>query len=184
MRKVIAAMNMTLDGFCDHTAMSADDEIHQHYTDVLNRGDTMLYGRITYQLMESYWPELLKNPSGNKQENDFAVAMQRITKVVFSRTLKDVSWENARLATGTIEQEVQALRPLPGKDIYVGSPSLIATMTDLRLLDEIQICVHPVIAGKGLQLFKSISDRVDLKLTRTKLFASSGSMLFYYDMRK
>ncbi|HYK47893.1 MAG TPA: dihydrofolate reductase family protein, partial [Parafilimonas sp.] len=90
MRKVIAAINMTLDGFCDHTAMIADDEIHQHYTELLSSTDTLLYGRITYQLMESYWPTVVANPTGNTPIDEFAEIIDNISKVVFSHTLKNV----------------------------------------------------------------------------------------------
>src|SRR4026208_1769333 len=97
MRKLIAAINMTLDGFCDHTAMIADDEIHQHYSELLLSAGAILYGRITYQLME-YWPPLVKNPTGNKSMDEFAVIMDNIPKIVFSRTLKNVEWKTAKLA--------------------------------------------------------------------------------------
>src|SRR6185295_15254086 len=98
MRKLIAGINMTLDGFCDHTTMIADDEIHQHYTDLLKSADTIIWGRITYQLMESYWPTVVKNPTGNKAQDEFAVVVDNISKIVFSQTLKNVSWKNARVA--------------------------------------------------------------------------------------
>src|SRR5215831_11658571 len=104
MRKVVAAINMTLDGFCDHTALIADGEIHQHYNELLKSGDVVLYGRITYQLME-YWPTVVKNPTGNKSIDEFAVTMDNIPKVVFSRTLQNVEWETARLAKRDIKEE-------------------------------------------------------------------------------
>ena len=88
MRKLIAAINMTLDGFCDHTVITPDEEIHDHYKDLLNSAGIVLYGRITYQLMESYWPTVVKNPTGNKAMDDFAIAIDNISKIVFSRTLK------------------------------------------------------------------------------------------------
>jgi dihydrofolate reductase len=84
MRKLIAAINMTLDGFCDHTAMIADDEMHQHYNELLRSADALIYGRITYQLMESYWPTVVKNPTANKPEDEFAVLIDNISKIVFS----------------------------------------------------------------------------------------------------
>src|SRR5262245_10052058 len=98
MRKIIAAINMALDGVCDHTVLMADEEIHRHYKDLLNSGGIILYGRITYQLME-YWRTVLEDPTGNKEFDDFAVAIDKIPKVVFSRSLKDVTWKTARLAT-------------------------------------------------------------------------------------
>src|SRR6476660_5135094 len=97
MRKLIAAINMTLDGFCDHGAMIADEEIHQHYTKLLSSADAVLYGRITYQLME-FWPTVLKNPTGNKSMDEFAVAIDKIPKIVFSHTIQHVEWKTARLA--------------------------------------------------------------------------------------
>jgi dihydrofolate reductase len=89
MKKVIAAINMTLDGFCDHTAIIPDEEIHQHYADLLRNAGSILYGRITYQLME-FWRDLVKNPSGEKAMDDFAIVMDKIPKIVFSNTLKSV----------------------------------------------------------------------------------------------
>ena len=88
MRKIIAAINMTLDGFCDHTVLLPDEEIHRHYTELLSDADAILYGRITYQLMQ-YWQALVKNPSGEKSMDDFAIAMDKIPKIVFSQTLKN-----------------------------------------------------------------------------------------------
>ena len=117
MRKVIAAINMTLDGFCDHTAIIPDEEIHQHYTDLLSTGGIILYGRITYQLME-YWRPLAENPSDEK-------AM------------------------------------------------------DLNLIDELQLCVHPVIAGGGLPLFEKSNESTILKLIRTKTFGGGAVSLYY-----
>jgi dihydrofolate reductase len=107
MKKVIAAINMTVDGSCDHTAGIPDDEIHQHYTDLLSNADTILYGRTTYQLME-YWRTVLENPSDEKSMNDFAIAIDKITKIVFSHTLKnvDIGWESAKLARRDIKEEI------------------------------------------------------------------------------
>ena len=183
MRKVIAAINMTIDGFCDHTAGIADDELHQHYNELLSNAGALIYGRITYQLMESYWPTVVKNPTGNKPMDEFAVLIENIPKIVFSRTLKNVEWKNAKLAKRDLKEEVLDLRQQPGKDIFVGSPSLIVALMKLDLIDEFQLCVHPVILGNGLPLFKSINDRTILKLLKTKSF-SSGAITLYYSRQK
>jgi dihydrofolate reductase len=180
MRKVIAAINMTLDGFCDHTAGIPDEEMHQHYNELLSNGGVLVYGRITYQLMESYWPTLVENPTGNKPIDEFAVLIQNIPKIVFSRTLNKVVWNNAKLAKGEVREEILQLREQPGKDILVGSPGLIVTLLNLNLVDEFQLNVMPIIIGRGLPLFKNIQDRVNLKLLKTKTF-SSGSILLYYE---
>src|SRR5918997_1046159 len=155
MRKVIAAINMTLDGFCDHTAGIADDELHQHYSKLISNAGVLLYGRITYQLME-YWPTVLKNPTGNKPVYDFAVMIDKIPKIVFSRTLKSVDWASAKLSRKDIKEEVLELKQQTGKDILVGSRSLIIQLMELNLVEELQLCVHPVIEGKGLPLFDKI----------------------------
>ena len=180
MRKLIAAINMTLDGFCDHTAGIADDELHQHYNELLSQAGVILYGRITYQLMESYWPTVVKNPTGNKATDEFALSIQNIHKIVFSHTLTNVEWENVRLAGGGIKEEVLELKQQPGKDIIVGSPSLIVALTKLNLIDEYQLCVHPVIIGSGLPLFKNINNTVILKLLKIKTFGS-GTITLYYE---
>ena len=173
-------MNMTLDGFCDHTAMIADDEIHQHYNELLRDADTLIYGRITYQLMESYWPSVVKNPTGIKPFDEFAVLIDNIPKIVFSRTLKNVDWKNSKLKREGIKEEVLELKQQAGKDIFVGSPGLIASLTQLDLIDEYQLCVQPIVLGSGLPLFKNIKDRVNLKLLKTKTF-SCGAIILYYE---
>lgn len=179
MRKVIAGINMTIDGYCDHTTSIADDEMHQHYADLLRNSGTILFGRITYQLMESYWPDVVKNPTGDKATDEFAVAIDGIPKVVFSNTLKNVEWESATLAKRDIKEEVLALKQQPGKDILVGSRSLIITLLNLHLIDEFQLCVQPIIAGKGLPLFENINDMIMLELIKTRTF-NSGIIAFYY----
>jgi dihydrofolate reductase len=178
MRKIVAGINMTLDGFCDHTAIGPDEEIHQHYTELLNDADAILYGRITYQLMQ-YWQDIVKNPSGEKSMDDFARVMNKIPKIVFSHTLKDAGWDSARLADQPIEEIVSELKQQQGRDILVGSRSLIIHLMNLNLIDEFQLCVHPVIAGKGLPLFEKIKDRTVLKLLKTKIF-KSGAIILYY----
>ena len=183
MRKLIAAINMTLDGFCDHTAVIADEELHQHYTELLGNAGTLIYGRITYQLMESYWPSVVKNPTGIKSMDEFAVAIDNIPKIVFSKTLKNVEWKTAKLAKRDLNEEVLELKQQAGKDIFVGSPGLIVALTNLNLIDQFQLCVHPVIVGSGLPLFKNIQDKTILKLLKTKTF-SSCAITLYYDQAK
>ena len=183
MKKLIAAINMTLDGFCDHTAAIADDEILQYYNELLSNADTLLYGRITYQLMESYWPTIVKNPTGNKPEDGFAVLIDNISKVVFSRTLKKVDWKNTKLKKEVIKEEVLELKQQAGKNILAGSPSLIVALTQLDLIDEYRLCVHPIVLGSGLPLFKNVKDRINLKLSKTKTFGS-GAVSLYYEPEK
>jgi len=184
MRKLIAAINMTLDGFCDHTAMIADDEIHQHYNELLSNADTLIYGRITYQLMESYWPTVVKNPTGNKPTDEFAVLIDNISKIVFSRTLKNVDWKNTKLKREVIKEEVLELKQQAGNNILVGSPGLIVALTQLDLIDEYQLSVQPIVLGSGLPLFKNVKDRINLKLLKTKIFGCGAITLYYEPTKK
>lgn len=179
MRKVIAAFNMTLDGVCDHTTGIPSEDLHQHYADLLDNSGVVLYGRTTYELMQ-FWKTILQNPSGKKSMNDFAISIDRIPKLVFSTTLKDTNWDSAKLSDGPLNEKVLELKQQSGKDISVGSRSLIIQLLNSNLIDEFQICVHPVIEGKGLRLFDQIKDRIMLKLIKTKTL-SSGSTVLYYE---
>jgi dihydrofolate reductase len=179
MRKVIAAINMTLDGICDHTVGIPDEDLHQHYAGLINNGGVILYGRTTYQLMQ-FWQTLLKKPSGQKSMDDFALAIDKIPKIVFSHTLKDTEWDSAKLATKEIEKVVSALKQESGKDILIGSRSLIIQLLNLNLIDEFQVCIYPMIEGKGLPLFDKIKDRTFFRLLKTKIF-DSGAIVLYYE---
>jgi dihydrofolate reductase len=184
MRKLIAAINMTLDGFCDHTAGLPDEELHQHYTELMGQGDAILYGRTTYQLME-FWRTFLENPSEEKSMNDFAIAIDNIPKIVFSHTLNNVEWKSATIANRDLKETVLELKQSRNggsKDIFVGSPSLIIQLMKLNLIDEFQLCIHPVVAGNGLPLFENINDRTIFKLVKTKTF-NGGAVILYYQLR-
>lgn len=178
MRKVVAAINMTLDGYCDHTAIVPDDEIHQHYADLLKEAGIILYGRITYQLME-YWPTVVATPTGNKATDEFALLMDQIPKLVFSRTIKEITWQSARLSRKDLRDQVLALQQQPGRDILVGSRSLMIQLMQQNLIDEYQFCIHPVVAGGGLPLFENMNDRFSLALQKIKRFAG-GAVAMYY----
>lgn len=175
-------MNMTLDGYCDHDKMGADDEVHEHYTELLRGADIIIYGRKTFELME-FWPTLLANPSGNKAMDDFAVAIDAVHKIVYSRSLDKTEWKTAEIRKELVKDEIVELKKRSGKPIFVGSPSLIVQLLDLGLVDELQIAIQPVIVGDGLSLFKNIGERMDLKLAKTKTF-SRGAVIHYYEAPK
>lgn len=182
MKKIIAVINMTIDGVCDHTAGLPDEEIHQHYADLIGNADTILYGRITYQLMQ-FWQTLIKNPSGEKSMDDFAMEIDKIPKIVFSNTLKSMEWDSAKLSNQPIEEAVLKLKQSHNggsKDILVGSRSLIIQLINFNLIDEFQICIYPMIEGKGLPLFDKVRDRTIFKLSKTKIFGS-GAIVQYYE---
>lgn len=173
---------MTLDGFCDHTAIDPDEEIHNHYSELLSAADVILYGRITYDLMK-FWQKLIENPSGEISMDDFAIAIDKVPKIVFSHTITDTEWKSARLAKQSLESLVKELKQSSnssGKDIYIGSRSLIIQLMNLNLLDELQLCIHPVVVGGGLPLFEDVKDRNVFKLVKTKVFGG-GAMIHYYE---
>lgn len=178
MRKLIAGINMTLDGRFDHNAVVPDEEIHNHYAEQLRNADTALFGRITYQLM-TYWQSLLSNPSGNKAMDDFAAAIDSIRKIVFSKTLTELDWPTASLAKRELKEEVLELRQQPGRDILVSSRSIIIGLMNLNLIDELQLCVHPVSAGKGHMLFEFLNIKSEFTLVRSKTFKSGAVLLCY-----
>ena len=178
MRKIIGAIHMTLDGYFDHTAILPDEALHQHYADLLSSSDIILYGRITFGLME-YWKEVVAQPTGVPATDAFARIMDRIPKLVFSRSLEKPDWETAQLAKDNLEQEAMRLRKEDGRPVLAGSRSIIIQLMELGLLDELQLCVHPVIAGSGKRLFENETQRKMLQLTGTKNF-DSGAILLYY----
>ncbi|MBS1634616.1 MAG: dihydrofolate reductase [Bacteroidetes bacterium] len=179
MRKVIAAINMTIDGICEHTTGIPDAALHEHYAELIDQAGVILYGRTTYELMQ-FWQALLKNPSGQKSLDDFARSIDRIPKIVFSHSLKNTEWESATLATQEPEKEVAALKQQADRDILIGSRSLIIQLMNLNLVDEFQLCIHPILEGKGLPLFDSINDRSIFRLLKTKTF-DSGAIVLYYE---
>lgn len=179
MRKVIAAINMKLDGVCDHTVGVVDEGLHQHYTELIENAGIILYGRTTYQLMQ-FWKTLLDNPSGKKSMDDFALSINNLPKLVFSNTLQDTDWDTAKLSDRPLNEKVLELKQQSGKNILAGSRSLIIQLLNSSLIDEFQICIHPIIEGKGLKLFDQITDRIMLKLIKAKTL-NSGATIFYYE---
>ena len=128
-----------------------------------SNASTLIYGRITYQLMESYWPSVVKNPTGNKPSDEFAVLIDNISKIVFSRTLKNVDWKNTELKKEVIKEEILELKQQSGKNIAVGSRGLIIALTQFDLVYEYQLSVQPIVLGSGLPLFKNV--RIELILS-------------------
>jgi dihydrofolate reductase len=179
MGKIIAAMNMTVDGFCDHTAGIADDELHEHYTELLRNSGTAIWGRTTYQLME-YWRPIAEEPTGNKATDEFAKVIGNISKIVYSRTLESVDWKKTEIKRELVKDAILALKQSQEKDILVGSPSMIVQFTQLGLIDEYQLGLQPMVIGQGLTLFKNMTERLDLKLLKTKPF-ESGVIILYYE---
>ena len=164
MRKVVFAINITADGYCSHTDGIADDELHEYFTGVLRNASLILYGRVTYQLMVPYWPDVAKNQSETKAVNEFARVFDSLDMVVFSTTLQHVDGNNKRIVRANLAEEVVALKQQPGKDICVGSLSIASQLSARGLIDEYHFVVHPVVAGKGPRLFETVKPRDSLRL--------------------
>ena len=181
MRKVVFAINITADGYCNHTDMIADEELHQYFTAVLRNASLLLFGRVTYQLMVPYWPDVAKNQSETEATNEFARVFDSLDKVVFSTTLKQVGGNNTRIARANVAEEVLGLKQQPGKDIGVGSLSIASQLSERGLIDEYHFVVHPVVAGKGPRLFETVrpQDTLRLDFIGSKTFGSGVVALHY-----
>ncbi len=174
MRKVVFAINITADGYCDHRDGIADEQLHEYFTGVLRNASVLLYGRKTYQLMVPYWPDVARNQSEDEASNEFARVFDSLDIVVFSTTLKHVAGDKARIVGGNVAEEVLALKEQPGKDICVGSLSIASQLSARGLIDEYHFVVHPVVAGKGPRLFETVKpkDTLLLDLIDSKTFQS------------
>ena len=179
MRKLVYAINVTLDGFANHEAAVADDELHEFYTGLLREADAVIYGRVIYELMASYWPFAADNPSSTPSEIEFANELNAIPKIVFSKTLAGVEWNNARLSKANAVEEVLKLKGQPGKDLLIGGLSLASTFVNFGLIDEYWFLIQPIVLGSGKPLFKDLHKKVPLKLIETKTFKSGVVVLHY-----
>jgi dihydrofolate reductase len=178
MRKLIYQVNVSLDGFADHTAGIVDAELHDFFTAQYDGIDTQLLGRVTYELME-YWHHVKDDPAATKDMLRFAERYLATPKVVFSRTLAGPLHAGERLVSGDPAAEVARLKRLPGKNMAIGGISLAGEVIRKGLVDEYLILVHPVIAGKGRRLFEGLQDRTLLKLIGTQVFRSGIVVLRY-----
>jgi dihydrofolate reductase len=181
MRNIFFAINTTIDGYCSHTDMIADDDLHEYLTVLLRKADVILYGRKTYELMVPYWPDIARDQSETPATNEFARIFDRLDRIVFSTTLKSVEDNNTRIVNGSIAEEVLKLKQRPGKDIAIGSLSIASPLIELGVIDAYYIVVHPVVAGKGPRLFESdaLKERLLLKLTGSETFRSGAIALHY-----
>jgi len=181
MRKVVFAINTTADGFCGYTDMIPDEELHTYFNGVLRNASVILSGRITYQLMVPYWPDIARSQSETKAENEFALLYDSLEKVVFSTTLTHIEDKNTRLVRANVAEVVLVLKQQSGKDICVGSLSIASQLSDRGLIDEYHFVVHPVVAGKGPRLFDTVKlqDRLPLDLLGSKTFQSGVVALHY-----
>lgn len=179
MRKLVFAINITIDGFADHTAGIADDELHDFFTNFLDTIDVSLMGRKTYQLMENYWPNAHQDPNATKSTIDFADKFNAMKKIVFSSTLTEVKWKNSRLASESLLKVVSDLKNQNGKNISAGSLSIAKQLFNANLIDEFWFLIHPVVLGKGKKLFDGLDIKNQLRLIDIKKFNSGVVALQY-----
>src|SRR5918999_5067177 len=178
MRKLFWQMSVTLDGFMegpnhelDDTAGFKDEDFDRYATEMLKSIDGILIGRKTYEFFAAYWP----TATGEDAER-----LNALPKIVFSRTLKNVEWNNSRLVSDNVEQEVTRLKQQPGKDLALfGSSDLAATLIRLGLIDEYRILVTPVVLGSGTPMFKDVRERIRLKLMKATTWRSGIVALYY-----
>jgi dihydrofolate reductase len=181
MRNLIFAINITLDGCCDHTKTIGDDETLEYYTQLLREAGLQVFGRKTYQLMVPYWPEVAKNPSETKASIEFARAFDSINKIVFSRSLDSAEDRNTRIVRGNLHDEILKLKQESGKNILVGGVDIPSQLVELGLVDEYRFVVQPIIAGEGRRLLDRVSlqERLQLKLVESKILKSGCVALRY-----
>ena len=182
MRNLIFAINVTLDGCCDHTKLNPDDEVHEFFTDLMRDVDLFVYGRKTYQLMVPFWPDVAKNHSGpTNAMNEFAQAFDSINKLVFSQSLDTAEEKNTRIVRTNLQDEISKLKQEQGKNILLGGVDIPSQLTELGLVDEYHFVVQPFVVGEGRRLFDSLSlpENLKLKLVESKFF-KSGSVALHY----
>ena len=185
MRPLRYSINVTLDGCCDHREGVVDEDLHRNASENIGQADALLFGRVTYEMMEAAWRPA---PTGARPDwmepwmEPFARTIDAAKKYVVSSTLERVDW-NAELVRGDLGKAVQQLKQEPGRGLFVGGVKLPLALAELGLIDEYEFVVHPRVAGHGPTLFAGLSKRLDLKLV-SRLEFGSGAVAMRYEPRK
>jgi dihydrofolate reductase len=185
MRKVVWLMHVSLDGFVagpngEIDWVQFDDALIEDVQNLVNTADTALFGRVTYQLMESYWPTAADSPTATKHDLDHSRWLNPAPKIVFSRSLRNVQWRNTRIVRDHIGEEIARLRKQPGKNLILfASPTLGSTFMNLDLIDEYFFNINPIVLGKGKPLFRDQSEMHELKLLSSKIYENGVVSLRY-----
>ena len=183
MRKLIFAINVTMDGCCDHEKGYPNEEVHQYFTKLTQEIGVLLYGRKTYELMVPFWPDIAKSSSDQPKDlKDFAEAFVSVPQIiVFSKTLPSAEEKNTTVLRADLKTEVTKLKQESGDDILTGGVDIPSQLLAAGLIDEIRMVVHPLIAGKGRRLFDDLNlqDQLKFKLVETKVFKSGHVALHY-----
>jgi dihydrofolate reductase len=184
MRKVVLMMSVSLDGFIEGPNREidwhmVDDELHSHFNEELAKMGVFLDGRVTYELMASFWPTADSDPSSTGPMVEFARIWRDKPKIVFSKTLDKADW-NTTVFHDVVPERIQELKAQPGGDLALGGADLAAVFMRHDLIDEFRIYVHPVVIGRGKRLFQESDARVHLRLVETRRFGN-GVVLLHYE---
>jgi len=172
-------LNVTLDGCIDHTQGIVDDELHDFWTDLMDQGDAMLFGRKTYELMEAAWPAVARDEKAPRAMRDWAEKLEAKPKYVVSGSRSDFPWRNTIHLKGDLREEITALKAGAARGILVGAPQLSTALEELGLIDEYRIVLHPVISGRGPSLFHGLSSARQLELLSTRRFKSGVQAMHF-----
>jgi dihydrofolate reductase len=185
MRKIISFMHISLDGFLagpngEMDWIKVDEEIFDHVGKRISEGDTALYGRVTYQMMESYWPTAADKPTASKHDIEHSKWYSKVHKVVLSKTMKDVVLDKTKFISDDLSDNIHEIKQQAGNDILLfGSPTATHSLMQLNLIDGYWLFVNPIILGQGIPLFTGIKDRIRLELISTRQFTSGVTELNY-----
>lgn len=182
MRPLRYSINVTVDGCCDHRAVEPDEQMHRHHAENLARADALLFGRVTYQMMEEAWRLPLEPGMFPEWVEPFARTIDAAQKYVVSSTLTQVDW-NSRLLRGDLATAVRELKDAPGEGLLTGGVTLPLALAELGLIDEYEFLVHPRVAGHGPTLFAGLSEPLDLELTERSELDSGAVVLTYAPAR-
>ncbi|MDB5232463.1 MAG: bifunctional deaminase-reductase domain protein [Chitinophagaceae bacterium] len=185
MRKIISFMHISLDGFVagpngEMNWIKVDEELFDHISKRIGEGDTALYGRVTYQMMEDYWPTAADKPTASKHDIDHSKWYKKAQKLVLSKTMKGADLTNTKIISDNLSDNINEIKQQPGEDILLfGSPTATHSLIQLNLIDGYWLFVNPIILGRGIPLFTDIKDKIKLKLLTTKQFTSGVTELNY-----
>ena len=181
MRKLVFAINITIDGCCDHTKLGGNEEVHEYHTNLLRDVDLLVFGRKTYQLMVPFWPDVAKNHSGQtKAMNEFAQAFDSVNNiVVFSQSLERAEGKKTRIVRTNLQDEIIKLKKEDGKNILTGGVHIPSQLIELGLVDEYHVVIQPIVVGEGTRLLEGVSLQEKLNLVESKIFPSGCVALRY-----
>ena len=185
MRKIISFMHVSLDGYVagpngELDWVKVDEEMFDHVGKRINEGDTALYGRVTYQMMENYWPTAADKPTASKHDIEHSKWYKKVRKVVLSKTMQDEGLDNTQIISINLSDRINELKQQAGEDILLfGSPTATHSLIQQNLIDGYWLFVNPIILGEGIPLFAGIKDKIKLKLLTTRQFTSGVTELNY-----